>query len=135
LAKQNEYKINQKNTVTMLFQKGGKPENDDYIKLEDKLEMVSSFKYLGITVQATGFTYTHINDRASVAIRAMEDIKNICLRSSNTTMKLFSAKIMLTKTHMGTLKHETPTCRRRCKNHLYLESNWPIQTYGVTTGI
>jgi hypothetical protein len=95
--KQNEYKINKKETVTMLFRKGGRTA----VACEgDKLEMVSSFKYLGITVQTTGFTYTqHIKDRATAAIRAMQDIKNLNLLSLNTAMKLFGAKIMLILTY------------------------------------
>jgi hypothetical protein len=57
--------------------------------------MVSSFKYLGITVLTTGFTHMqHIRDRAIAAIRAMQDIKNLNLLSLNTAMKLFRAKIM-----------------------------------------
>jgi hypothetical protein len=42
---------------------------------------------------------------------------------------------MLTRSHMETLKHEALTYHKRCKSHLYLESNQSIQIHGVKIGI
>jgi hypothetical protein len=63
-------------TVIMLFRKRGRTALEDYIECEGgKLEMVSPFKYLGITIQTTDFTCTrHIKDRAIAAIRAMTNL-------------------------------------------------------------
>jgi hypothetical protein len=102
-AKQNKYKykIYKKKTVTMLFRKGGRTAVEDYREYEgDKLEMVRSFKYLGIMIQTTGFTYRqHIKDRAISAIRTMQDIKNLNLLSLNKAIKLFNAKTTLILTY------------------------------------
>jgi hypothetical protein len=79
-AKQNEYRINKK-TVTRLFRKGGRTAITQSSR-GGKLKMVSSFKYLGIIIQNTGFTHMqHIKDRVIAAVRAMQDIKNLTLLS------------------------------------------------------
>jgi S-adenosylmethionine hydrolase len=73
LANENEFRINKTKTVTILFRKGRRNATEDYIEIEgDKLEMVSSFKYFGITVLTTGFTNSHrIKAGTTAAVRAM----------------------------------------------------------------
>jgi hypothetical protein len=52
---------------------------EDYIKFEeDKLKMVSLFKYRAITMQTTGSTYTqYIKYRKTAYKKIIQDIKNL----------------------------------------------------------
>ena len=91
----NEMQINKEKTVTMTFRKGGRAAANDVIHFgAETLTMVPHFKYLGVTLQTHGNTFTkHIKDRASTALIAMHDIKNITRLSLETAMKLFNLKI------------------------------------------
>ena len=91
----NEMQINKEKTVTMTFRKGGRAAANDVIHFgAETLTMVPHFKYLGVTLQTHGNTFTkHIKDRASTALIAMHDIKNITRLSLETAMKPFNLKI------------------------------------------
>ena len=79
----------------MTFRKGGKPANSDAICYGNKaLANVSHFKYLGITLQASGKVYTkHIKDRLVAAMIAINCIKNLHRISLNTATTLFQLKV------------------------------------------
>ncbi|PSN56769.1 hypothetical protein C0J52_02682 [Blattella germanica] len=49
-------------------------------------------EYLGITLQTTGGTFTHVKEKVIAAIRAMQDIDKIQL-SIDTAISLFKVKI------------------------------------------
>jgi hypothetical protein len=85
----------------MLFRKGGWTAVKDYIECEgNKLEIVSSFKYLGLMVQTTGYVYTQdTKDRVIAAITSMQNIRNLSLLSSNTTVKILNTKITPIHSH------------------------------------
>jgi hypothetical protein len=57
-AGNNSLKINWAKTQQMVFRKGGRTAADDNLQYEeDKVEIVNSFKYLGITLDSpTGST-------------------------------------------------------------------------------
>jgi hypothetical protein len=61
---------------------------------KDKLEVVSWFKYVGITLQTSGTSFTrHIQGRVATAIRAIHDIPHLYLLSIGTVIALFNLKI------------------------------------------
>ena len=61
-AERNDLSLNETKTVTMTFRKGGK---EGHLTYKGKnLTSVKQFKYLGVTMQTTGTTFTaHIKDR------------------------------------------------------------------------
>lgn len=94
-ARANDMHLNPRKTVTMTFRKGGRPAADDILYLEgEPLTRVNHFKYLGITFQTTGTTYTlHVKDKTIAAIRATNDISHLGQLSVESALKLFHAKI------------------------------------------
>jgi hypothetical protein len=74
----------------MTFRKGGKLARHDYFtRGQDRLEVVARFKYLGITLQRSGTSFTrHIQDRVAVAIQATQDIPHLPLLSTVTAIAL-----------------------------------------------
>ena len=97
-AQTNDLTINGTKIVTMNFKRGGKQAAADTLYLEGRpLNSVKDFKYLGITLQPQGKTYTvHIKDKvaAAAAIIAMTDIKHLSKISLQTAMKIFKVKIL-----------------------------------------
>lgn len=94
-AQENDLHLNEQKTVMMTFRRGGKPATRDTIFNNDRpLKVVTSFKYLGVTFQTRGISFTmHVKDKINIAIRAMSDIKNLSKTSITTAMKLFNLKI------------------------------------------
>ena len=62
----------------MKFRKGGTLKNTDIFTCGGQaLEIVNNYKYLGITLQVTGHTFSkHIEDRAVRAMKATVEIRN-----------------------------------------------------------
>lgn len=94
-ADKNKFEINETKTVQMVFRKGGRISPNDTLSLnETPLEIVNSFKYLGVTLQPTASSFRlHIQERAAASIKAMYDVKNLPLLSIDTAMTLFETKI------------------------------------------
>ena len=94
-ARSNDLTLNRTKTVQMTFKRGGKQARADSIYLEGQpLTKVKSFRYLGITMQPQGTTYTlHIKERMTAAIRSMNDIKHLSKISLQTAMEIFKVKI------------------------------------------
>lgn len=94
-AEENEFIMNHEKTVYMVFRKGGRLAREDKVTLGgQELELVNSYRYLGINLQTTSNSFRiHIKERVSAAIRGMYDIKNITRLSMHTAMILFHAKI------------------------------------------
>lgn len=64
------------------------------------LEFVSSFKYLGVTLQTTGTTFSlHIKERATATTKATYAIQKLQNLSLPTAMKLFKLKVMPAATY------------------------------------
>ncbi|KAJ4430930.1 hypothetical protein ANN_19523 [Periplaneta americana] len=69
-------------------------ESDIFTYGNEKLEIVNSYKYLGLTLQVTGKSFTkHIEERCSAAIKATYDIKKLEKLSTTTALRLFYIKI------------------------------------------
>jgi hypothetical protein len=80
----------------MVFWKGGKiSTKDQSVFCEgERLALVNSFRYLGVTLQRSSVVYMHhVKERALLAIVAMNDIKEPSCISLETAMKLFKWKI------------------------------------------
>ena len=79
----------------MTFRNGGKPtENDRLTLLDEPLEVVSQFTYLGITLQTTIKSYRlHVQHKVSAAIRATYRINHLQQLSTETAMTLFRTVI------------------------------------------
>ena len=94
-SRNNSLAINYNKTVQMVFRKGGKVAENDKIKYnEEELNIVNSFRYLGVTLQPTMTSFRgHTRERALAAIRGMYDIENPTTLSISTAMNLFYAKI------------------------------------------
>ena len=61
-SKENDLKINQNKTKVMKFRKGGRINSEDvFICGNHPLEIAKAYKYLGVTLQVTGFTFTRHN--------------------------------------------------------------------------
>lgn len=95
-ATKNGLEINEKKTAHMVFRNGGRIKTTDFITYGERtLTTVKSFKYLGLTLQTTGRTYTlHVKDRAIAASRAINDVKYPQAISLETAMRLFNAKVL-----------------------------------------
>jgi hypothetical protein len=87
--------INESKTKIMKFRKGGNLCKSDVILCNNvQLELISSFKYLGITFQQSGATFTmHIKEKYKSAIAASYTIGGLNLLSIDTAIKLFYIKI------------------------------------------
>ena len=74
-SQENDIIVNRDKTKIMKFRKGGILKNTDTCGGQI-LEIVKSYKYLGITLQVTGHTFSkHIEDRAVRAMKATVEIK------------------------------------------------------------
>ena len=73
---QENYIINRDKTKAMELRKGVTLKNKDIFTYGGQAqEIVKSYKYLGITVQVTGHTFSkHIEDRAVRAMKATVEI-------------------------------------------------------------
>ena len=57
------------------------------------MEIVKNYKYLGITLQVTGHTFSkHIEDRVVRAMKTTVEIKKLNLLSIATALKMFILK-------------------------------------------
>jgi Reverse transcriptase (RNA-dependent DNA polymerase). len=93
-SQENDLIINRDKTKVMKFRKGGTPKNTNMFTFGGQaLDIVKSYKYLGITLQVTGHTFSkHIEDRAVRAMKATVEIKKLNLLSIATALKLFTIK-------------------------------------------
>jgi hypothetical protein len=76
----------------MVFPKGGKISAKDQIALceGERLALVNSSRYLGVTLQPSAVAYTHhVKEKALLATVTMNDIKEPPRISLETAMKLF----------------------------------------------
>ena len=82
----------------MTFRREGNVYKTDIIFCgSEKLEIVNSYKYLGLTLQVRGKTFTkQIEGRCAAAIKAMFDIKMLHKLSIDTALRLFYIKIVPT---------------------------------------
>ena len=80
----------------MTFRREGNVYKTDIIFCgSEKLEIVNSYKYLGLTLQVRGKTFTkQIEGRCAAAIKAMFDIKMLHKLSIDTALRLFYIKIV-----------------------------------------
>lgn len=94
-SKENGLTINTAKTVAMKFGSGGPPAAGDVFVLDgQRIEMVSEFCYLGITLTRRGFCFSkHIADRISRAKRAFRSIPKPWELSLPTAIALFELKI------------------------------------------
>ncbi|KAJ4440266.1 hypothetical protein ANN_08405 [Periplaneta americana] len=94
-SRRNGLDINTGKTKVMKFRKGGNVSRSDiFTYANEKLEIVNSYKYLGLTLQVTGKSFTkHIEERCSAAIKATYDIKKLEKLSTTTALRLFYIKI------------------------------------------
>lgn len=95
-CEEHHFQINTDKTEMMIFRRGGRPtvKENAYINGR-KIQLVSEFKYLGITLQPTGTCFTkHVLQKATQAMRAISDVKFIRTLALDTAMKLFRAKII-----------------------------------------
>jgi hypothetical protein len=83
------------NTKFMKFRNGGRVRNTDQFSLNGHpIDMVKTFKYLGLTLTPTARSFTaHIIDRSQKAITATFQIPNLRALSLSTALKLFRLKI------------------------------------------
>ena len=95
-AIENELAINKEKTVMMVFRNGGKVSKQEFITLEtERINIVSSFKYLGITLQSSGKSYSkHVKEKALAAAKATRKIQNLTSLSIESAMKIFNTAIV-----------------------------------------
>ncbi|KAJ4427799.1 hypothetical protein ANN_25452 [Periplaneta americana] len=95
-ADENQLHINKDKTVQMTFRRGGrKTDNDTFYYKNEPLKVTNAFKYLGVILQTTTKSFRiHVKERATSAIKAIFDIKNIRQLSLDTAIRLFEAKIV-----------------------------------------
>jgi hypothetical protein len=90
-------KLNLSKCKIVKFRTGGKGryKKEDKIKCgETDIEFVSEFCYLGVTLQASGNTFSkHVEKRANAAIFAMSKLSAIHKSSIATALKLFNLAI------------------------------------------
>ena len=100
-AEENDLTINGSKTELMVFRRGGRPSKEDYIICGGHtLTHKRQFKYLGITMQVTGSTFSvHIKERLAAAIRSMSDIRHLPRMSLNKAMELFRVKVLPSLTY------------------------------------
>ena len=94
-AHRNELEVNTSKTKVMKFRRGGNVNKEDTFKYGNaRLELTNCYKYLGVTLQVTGKTFTkHIQERCNAAIKATFDIRNVEKLSVETALRLFHLKI------------------------------------------
>ena len=134
-ASLNDLALNETKTVQMTFRKGGKPANSDAIRYGNKaLANVSHFKYLGITLQASGKVYTkHIKDRLAAAMIAINCIKNLHRISLNTALTLFQLKVMPIMTYGLDIKWEHLT-KGNLEDIERVKATLPIENNTISPG-
>jgi hypothetical protein len=90
----NKLSTKSRKTKIMKFRRGGIIAEEDGIYCDGKkLESVFSFKYLGITLQTTGTTFSmHVTEQCIAAIKTMSAIDNLGKLSLNTDLKLFKTR-------------------------------------------
>ncbi|KAJ4429092.1 hypothetical protein ANN_26093 [Periplaneta americana] len=73
-AEENEVVLNVLKTELMIFRRGGRLSKDDYIVCGGQvLTPKRQFRYLGITLQVTGTTFTiHLQERLAAALRSTD---------------------------------------------------------------
>lgn len=100
-ADENELVMNAVKTELMVFRRGGRLKKDDYIVCDGHiLTPKRQFKYLGITMQVTGTTFTfHLKERLAAALRSVSDIRHLQRMSLKTAMELFRVKVVPTLTY------------------------------------
>ena len=91
----NEMLVNVGKTKIVKFRKGGRPSKNQRITYNNKeIEFVNSFKFLGVTFQMTGRSFTkHTTERCAAAITAMNLITKLRLLSIETALALFELKV------------------------------------------
>jgi hypothetical protein len=94
-ANSNSLELNPRKTVQMTFWKGGRlPATTQIMYKDTELTRVNSYKYLGVTLQTNGSSFTkHLKDKTAAAIIAMNEIKVIRQLSIETAIALFHIKI------------------------------------------
>ena len=94
-AADNDLDINDSQTMMMVFRKGGRLSANTGITYKGKkLNIVDSFKYLGLTFQTQGCVFArHIKERASAAIIAMNDIRCLSELGMETALRFFRLEI------------------------------------------
>jgi hypothetical protein len=84
-AGKNKLKLNEDKNVSMTFRRGGK--QPPFLIGDRVLKSVSSFMYLGVTLQTQGHVFTkHISEHMSAAKRAINDINHLNRLSLATAM-------------------------------------------------
>ena len=96
-CKQWNISVNTKKTVCMVFKSGNKKENVDLFYDNAKLDMVSKFTYLGVTLSSTGKCYQSLKNLADQAVKAMFSLNSLFDSVSfkiSEKLKLFDTMIM-----------------------------------------
>ena len=126
----------------MVFRKGGRLSANMGITYRGKkLNIVDSFKYLGISFQTQGCVFTrHIKERPSAAIIAMNDIRCLSKLGMETAQRLFRLKITPIATYGLEIIWEYLTKRdfmelERIKAMFLKESHVSIKVYPIMTGL
>jgi hypothetical protein len=93
--------VNQNKTELVVFKNGERLSADDEIYCRGQpLRKKNMYKYLGITIQVTGKSFSvHIQERLIAAVRCINDIKNLQLLSLKTAIRLFEVKVLPTLTY------------------------------------
>jgi hypothetical protein len=70
---ENDFISNEKKTASMIFTKGRKLTDPDFICCKgERLKNINSSQYLGVTLHTTSKTFKqHVKDKAPAALRAM----------------------------------------------------------------
>lgn len=95
-SSENKLKVNAAKTKVMKFRRGGRFANDDIFDYEQtRLEIVSEFTYLGVTLQP-GLVFTkhvaRVKRKASAAMAVMYgEVKKISIKSA---LNIFQAKVL-----------------------------------------
>lgn len=94
-SRNNDLVINRSKTKIMKFRRGGSiAKTDIFLCNEERLEIVNSFRYLGLTFQVTGRVFTkHIEERIVAATKAIVGLKRLKMLSIKTALELFKIKI------------------------------------------
>ena len=113
-AEENELVVNEQKTELMVFRRGGRLSKDDYIVCGGhKLTPKRQFKYLGITMQVTGTTFSvHLKERLAAALRSIGDIRHLQRMSINTAMELFRVKVLPSLTYGIDVIWEYLSCKQ-----------------------
>jgi hypothetical protein len=98
-ADENELQVYQNKTELVVFRKGGSLSADEIYCRGQPLRKKNMYKYLGITIQVTGKSFSvHIQEILLAAVRCINDIKNLQLLSLKTAIRVFEVKVLPTLT-------------------------------------